>query len=211
MRAGRQMLACFRLTQELDSVAVCLRWFRDELPALVLLVIAPGLLGIESKDKWGNIVPYGSRLIQEEKLNLSDTKSYLQAPATSERFMRKWAEEQPKQYPHAPAWVPLEVAKARTAIAIPNDPGPLFPRGDIRHEMLGFNNGSTPVSEEIEAMKDKGRMIVSAGKKEISCFQSVFNFSNVHHWKHVVSWLEQRECELAHAIGECMGGAAEAT
>lgn len=42
---GKKLYECHKLMTELQNVECCLLWFRDELPALLLLKNAPGLLG----------------------------------------------------------------------------------------------------------------------------------------------------------------------
>ena len=175
---GRKLYMCQKLVIELQSVECCLLWFRDKLPAALLLKNAPGLLGLPQQPIDRPNDPSRPAPSPPATADLHDAKEYLRAANTRERFMRMWREQ---AYPAQNIYVPRKVARAKGSLSIPQDPWQSFPDGE--NWLVRSQFGSRMVSSGYEP-----------------CWSG--NYA-VNDWQRVVAYLEGTTDHLERAIGAC--------
>lgn len=190
---GKRLFRCQKLMTELQNVETCLEWFRDQLPAALLLRYAPGLLGLPDQPQGsGNGYRRDDRYIpgtdgrlkcsppaaplQPSLAHLHEAHEYLQAANTRERFMRKWREQ---AFGANTILIPRDVARAKGRLTIPEDPWQSFPSG--------------------EGVADDNWSVTFCGRQGyIPGWTGTYA---AHDWEYIVSHLQQKTAELQRAIG----------
>ena len=198
---------------QLQNVECCLLWFTDELPPLLLLKNAPGLLGLpqqpapdlsggpsetsafgfgqnavpafgqNSGQALGNFGNLGQLQNPPTAAEMHDAKEYLQAANTRQCFMRQWHEQ---AYPAQNIKVPQQVVHAKAALSIPQDPWQPFPYVDQQ---------STYGMAHRASIKPSSAFLVKQ-----PCWDGIYAIGD---WEHVVTYLEGRSDQLQIAIGAC--------
>jgi hypothetical protein len=207
LQTGTKLFACHKMMRELDDITTCLDWFRDELPALLLAYNAIGLLGL-SHSKGASQQQVTAQTIQE-------AKDYLSVDTTRARFMRLWAAA-PDGLNGRACTFTKELAKAKHALTIPDDPWSSFPNGEaVLFDIAAYSECDScvqwlPYSSNDSALKELGFLKLPIANGQYSGtsawlkvdYESAYATNYKHaDWEYVVGYLEQQHTRLTSAIG----------
>eukprot|EP00953_Heterococcus_sp_UTEX-ZZ885_P009291 5491-Heterococcus_DN1.PRE.3 len=186
MQTSTKLFACHKLLKELDNVDTCLTWFRDELPAQLLAHNAIGLLGLSGQSKGACSQQQATVTAQ----TIQEAKDYLHVDTTRGRFMRLWSTASDGLNGRACTFN-RELAKAKHALVIPDDPWTSFPTGEPLPIASGQYSGTSAwLKVDYE-----------------SSFSDNYKLAD---WEYVVGFLEQEHTRLSSAIGRQLRNIASA-
>jgi hypothetical protein len=221
MQTGTKLFACHKLLKELDNVDTCLTWFRDELPAQLLAYNAIGLLGLSGQSK-GTCSQQQATVTAQ---TIQEAKDYLRVDTTRGRFMRLWSATSDGLNGRACTFN-REIAKAKHALVIPDDPWTSFSTGEpVLFDIAAYSECDSciqwlPYSNNDTALKDLGflKLPIASGQYsgtsawlKVDYESSFSNNYKLADWEYVVGYLEQEHTRLSSAIGRQFRNIASAT